>query len=260
MPASDHPSLDELQEIARRTCFIVSQLTGAAPPTTMSVPELRQFAQAQQDRLAPEWLGVHDAILMCAEEIADYPVRDARIEARQLVRSALRRGEVIAPEFLRLLKDLHDYPFVYQDRRVAVLRAPARIRIAKALGDADPCPYAIAKITEPFLARSKARAYERSRALGYNKRRARGDAFSQARNSVRARLRSKSVDRYVVTAPEQEAPAILRTWARKNGYLELNDEPFAALFVTAGPPGQLNLAVRPWPASPAPAPGSEPGA
>jgi hypothetical protein len=242
MPATTHPDLDELDEIARRLCFFASELAGMTAPTTRSVAELRHFARQLSDRLESRYCGLRHAILVCAEEIADHPVRADRVEGERLLRRAIRTGQVIPSDFSRLMKSLLDYPFEYRDPRVLVLRAPARIRLVKALGETTRSHVVIAKATEPFLERSKARTLARVRTLGCNTAQAKSHASSQARGTVLKRLRAKSTDRYVVFGTETEAPAILQAWARNNGYSVLDTEPLTFFTVIAKPRDERTLA------------------
>jgi hypothetical protein len=74
---------------------------------------------------------------------------------------------------------------------------------------------------KPFLERTKGRTFQRELERGCSRRQARSHAFTQARGTVLRRLESQSADRFVVWAEPDEASAILRVWARENGYPRL---------------------------------------
>jgi hypothetical protein len=243
MPAADLPPLDELQEIARKLCRFASLLTGTTPPQGHSAPELRQFAREQLGLLPAHWHPIHDAILMCAEELLDIDVRHKRIDLERQMRRLDSRGERISDDLCNAWKDSLDYPFEYRDPRVLAFRAPVKIRLAKALAEAGSPPFVIAKVTEPLLERSKTFARERAR-QSTPRVRAKSRAFSQARGTALRRLRSLAADRFVVLAPEAEIPAILREWAHSNSYRALATKKELRLFAAPRPDGEVTLTVE----------------
>lgn len=200
-------------------------MTGAPLPPDRSVDAFRRFAAEQRPSIPTTRWGLLEALVKCAEEIADHDVFRARMKAATAVRERLRRGLGISAEMGRLVKRLYDYPFAYSDPRITVLRAPARTRLAMSLRKATASPYAITKITEPSFETSKSKTLKGAVDRGENARKARSTTFSQARNTVLRRLESDNVDRYFIAAPMEEQAGILEEWGRRNGYPSLAHEP-----------------------------------
>jgi hypothetical protein len=200
-------------------------MTGAPLPRDRSVDAFRRFAADQHASISTTRWGLLEALVKCAEEIADHDVFHARMKAAAAVRERVRRGLGISAEMGRHVKCLYDYPFAYSDPRITVIRAPARIRLAMSVRKATSSPYAITKITEPSFVTSKSKTLKRAVGRGENARKARSTTFSQARNTVLGRLASDNVDRYLIAAPSEEQADILEEWGRRNGYPSLAHEP-----------------------------------